>query len=399
MRILWVGTKTPWPPIDGGRLVAATTLQALAEAGHDLTLVAPFDPSREDAARAADGLREWCEPVLLESRPRAFAGTALASVARRRPLSVARHTLDAVRERVAQLLAARAFDVVHAEQPQALAQCQDALDRGVPVVLRAQNVEADLWAASAVGRPVLGVLARLEAGRMARFEGEAVRRTAATVALTARDADRLRVLSGTPEKVHHVAAPFPSSLPATESPLPGAPAVVLVGSGGWLPNQQGAAWFVRTVWPQVSGALPAAALHVFGDAVGAAVGESGVVRHPAPADSREAFAAGATLVVPLPYGSGVRMKILEAWARGVPVVATPAAALGLDAEDGRQLLLARTAAEFVAALRRLSGDPGLGSSLAAAGRESLAARHLPARIASDLASLYEECRARPTPRP
>jgi hypothetical protein len=397
MRILWVGTKPPWPPIDGGRLVAATTLQALAEAGHDLTLVAPFDPSRDDAARAADGLREWCEPVLVESRPRPLAGTALASVARRQPLSVVRHTLDAVRERVAQLLGARAFDVVHAEQPQALAQCRDAFDRGLPVVLRAQNVETDLWAASAVGRPILGVLARLEAARMARFEGEAVRRTAATVALTSRDADRLRALSGAPEKVRHVAAPFPSVLPAADSPLPGAPAVVLVGSGGWLPNQQGAAWFVRAVWPQVSRALPAASLHVFGEA--GAAGAARVVPHPALAESRQAFAPGAVMVVPLTFGSGVRMKILEAWARGVPVVATPAAAEGLDAEAGRELLLARGPEDFVAALRLLTLDSRLAPGLVARGRELLAARHAPARIASELTGLYEACQNRVTPTP
>jgi hypothetical protein len=394
MRILWVGTKPPWPPSDGGRLVAATTIQALTEAGHALTVVAPFDPSRDDAARAAEGLRPWCEPVLVASRPRAFAGAALASVARGQPLSVVRHALEAVGARVAELLSARAFDVVHAEQPQALAQCRHAFDRGVPVVLRAQNVEADLWAASAVGRPVLGLLARLEAGRMARFEGGAVRRTAATVALTVRDADRLRALSGAPEKVRHVAAPFPASLPAGEGPLPGAPAVTLVASGGWLPNQQGAAWFVRAVWPEVLRALPAARLHLFGDASGEAAGV-GVVRHVALTDSRQAFAAGSTVVVPLPFGSGVRMKILEAWARGVPVLATPAAALGLDAEDGRELLLARTAAEFTAALRRLSEDPALGPALAAAGRERLAARHLPARIAAELAGVYASCGVRP----
>jgi glycosyltransferase involved in cell wall biosynthesis len=66
----------------------------------------------------------------------------------------------------------------------------------------------------------------------------------------------------------------------------------------------------------------------------------GVETHPAPADSREAFAPGAILVVPLRIASGIRMKILEAWARGLPVVATPEAAAGLEAEDGRELLLA-----------------------------------------------------------
>jgi len=398
MRILWVGTKPPWPPIDGGRLVAALTLEALAGAGHELTLVAPFDPAREDVAGAVEALRSWCEPVLVPAPPRSFFRAALASVPRGKPLSVLRHSLDAVRQRVAGLLAARAFDVVHAEQPQALAQCEDAFDRGLPVVLRAQNVESDLWAAAAADRPVTGVLARLEARRMSRFEGQAVRRTSATLALTVRDAERLRALSGAPEKVHHAPAPFPASLPDADEPLPGAPAVVLVGSGGWLPNQQGAAWFLRAVWPQVRGVLPRAVLHVFGDA-GRADDAPGLVRHAALADSRQAFAPGAVLVVPLPFGSGVRMKVLEAWARGMPVVATPAAAEGLEAEDGRELLLARTAAEFAGALQRLSVDPRLAAALVTAGRERLAARHAPARVASQIGGVYAACLARPRPTP
>jgi glycosyltransferase involved in cell wall biosynthesis len=105
------------------------------------------------------------------------------------------------------------------------------------------------------------------------------------------------------------------------------------------------------------------------------------------------------LVVPLRFGSGVRMKVLEAWARGVPVVATPAAAEGLEAEDGRELLLARTPAEFAAALERLSLDPRLGAALVTAGRERLAARHDPARVASQIGGVYSACLSRPTPTP
>lgn len=398
MRILWVGTKPPWPPTDGGRLVAATTLQALSAAGNEVTLVAPFDPRREDGARGAEALREWCEPVLVPAAPRPLLRSAPLSLVRRQPVSVVRHTHASVRERVEEMLAGRPFDVVHAEQPQALAQCAAAFARGVPVVLRAQNVESDLWAAAAGGRPLAGALARIEAGRMARFEGGAVRAAAATIALTARDADRLGRLSGLPGKVHHVPAPFPASLPAAGAALPGEPAIVLVGSGGWLPNERGSTWFLSTVWPELRRALPAAVLHVFGDSPSAVTAAHGVAFHPAPADSREAFAPGAVLVVPLTFGSGVRMKVLESWARGVPVVATPAAALGLEAEDGRELLLATTARDFVEALQRLGREPGLGPSLVASGRQRLESGHAPQRVASRLAAVYETCLAPSRPR-
>jgi glycosyltransferase involved in cell wall biosynthesis len=233
---------------------------------------------------------------------------------------------------------------------------------------------------------------------MARFEAGAVRRTAATLALTEHDAARLRALSGEPGKVHRIAAPFPPVLPPGDEPLPGSPAVVLMGSGGWLPNARGTAWFLHEVWPQVRGALPGAFLHLFGEP-GPAPGGPGVVLHGTLQDSRRAFAPNSVLVVPLPFGSGIRMRILEAWARGVPVVATPQGADGLEAADGRDLMIARDPQDFVAALRRLASESRLAASLVAGGRQRLTSHHHPDGIAAQMSAVYADCVARPNAPP
>jgi len=94
------------------------------------------------------------------------------------------------------------------------------------------------------------------------------------------------------------------------------------------------------------------------------------------------------LVVPLHVASGVRMKILEAWARGVPVVSTPAGAQGMDATDGRELLLARDPQDFALALHRLHTEPGLIEHLTTSGRRTLAANHDPRTVAASLSDVY-----------
>jgi len=388
MKILWVGTKPPWPANDGGRLLAVVTLEALAHAGHQVTLVAPYLAGSLHEEGVTRALRRLCEPILLPVALPTRQRAALSSIAAREPVSVLRHTHPAVRERVAALLDGQGYDVVHAEQPQALAQCAPAFARGLPVVMRAQNVEADLWRAAA--RSLTALPARLEARRMARFEGRAVRRTAATIALTRRDADRLRELSGEPSKIHQVAAPFPPRMPAAEEPLAGAPAVVLMGSAGWLPNERGTAWFLGKVWPDVRRALPGALLHFFGEPRGAAAGP-GVVMHGPLEDSRQAFAPNAVLVVPVPFASGVRMRILEAWARGVPVLSSAQGAVGLDADEGRHLLVARSAADYVAGLRLLALDAKLGPALVGEARAFLAARHHPEIVGAGLSAVYADC--------
>jgi hypothetical protein len=278
------------------------------------------------------------------------------------------------------------FDLVHAEQLQALPQ---ALAARLPLVLRAQNVESDLWGAASRRRGGLaGRLLAAEARRLAAAEGAAVRRAAATVALTPADAARLAELAGTGARVHAVAAPFPPRLPVGKAALFGDPPVILLGSAGWLPNADSAAWFAASIWPDVRRALPGAVLHVFGEAVPVEQPATAVVAHPPPSDSAEAFAPRAILAVPLRIASGVRMKVLEAWARGVPVVATPEAVAGLDATHGCELLVAQDGAEFAAALARLHREPALARALVAAGRQRLAAHHAPAAVAARLTEIY-----------
>jgi glycosyltransferase involved in cell wall biosynthesis len=385
VRILWVATKAPAPPVDGGRLVSLLTLEALKEHGHELTVVSPIDAGAAVRSAIAARLEGLGRVVLVPARPSGLVAAALRTVFGATPLTVLRHASPAVRDRVEGLLSRESFDVVHAEQPQALAQVRRAEGLRVPVVLRAQNVESDLWGGASRTAGLLRPALAREARRLAAFEGRAVREAAATVALTACDASRLAELSGAADRVTCVPAPFPSRLPPAARPLAGAPAVLLFGSSGWRPNEEGARWFLGKVWPLVRAALPEAGLHVVGAPLAAS---AGVLGRAAPEDSRELFAEGAVLVVPLHVASGVRMKILEAWARGVPVVATRAGARGLDATDGRELLLADEPEAFVLALRRLHAEAGLAAALVAAGRERLAARHEPGAVAARLTEVY-----------
>jgi glycosyltransferase involved in cell wall biosynthesis len=395
MRLLWITTKPPLPPIDGGRLVAWTTLQALAGEGVEITLVAPVPPG-EDAAAIGEELSTVCSPRLIPVAPRRPASALLRSALGSRPYAIARHTIPAVAREVERLVAAERFDAVHAEQLHAFAQAGPGLKAGLPVVLRAQNVESDLWRAAARLHSWAGAWLAREARRLARYEGEAVRRAAVTVALTEPDAARLRQLAGGSASVVAIPPPFPAELPAADHGLSGEPPLVLLGSGGWLPNRDATRWFLAEVWPEVRSRAPGAILHLYAGApdVPSSVPE-GVKIHPAPSDSREAFAAGSILVVPLRLASGIRMKILEAWARGLPVVATPEAAAGLETEDGRDFLLAEDGPGFAGALGRLASEPGLEERLVAAGRRSLAARHDPATVGRRLLEAYGLAAERP----
>jgi hypothetical protein len=390
VNVLIVATKAPWPPVDGGRLLLLHTLQGLAAAGCRLTLVAPVDPASFDLAEVARALAPWCAPRLVPGAPRHVLVARLRAGGA--PLSIARHSLPAVRREVERLLREERFDLVHAEQLQALPQAEPAFARGLPVVLRAQNVESNLWSEAAFRSS--GWRRRFlwrQAHGLAAWEGRAVARASLTLALTEKDAAWLRTLSGEEDRIKVVRAPFPELPPGTR-PLPGDPAVVIFGSRGWWPNEESASWFVGEVWPAVRAAVPGAVLHLFG--TDPQLEAPNVVPHPPPADSAEVYAPGSILVVPLRLASGVRIKILEAWARGVPVVATPPAVAGLEAENGREVLTAWEPWQLAAAIARLHREPGLAAALVEAGRRALRERHEPGEIARRMVGEYEAVVAR-----
>jgi len=147
--------------------------------------------------------------------------------------------------------------------------------------------------------------------------------------------------------------------------------------------------FTRSAWPAIRARLPGARLHVFGNRHRCLEAPE-IHWYPSPTDSRDAFAPGSVMVVPLRIASGVRMKILEAWARRIPVVALPQAAAGLDASHGRELLLASSGEEFATALERLKEEPDLRASLVAAGTAALKRWHDPGQAAARLEEIYGE---------
>jgi hypothetical protein len=392
LRLLWIATKAPWPPRDGGRLLLFETLSALAAFGIRITLVAPVGRGEGAAAEAA--LRAVCEPRLVATRPRPRLLAAISASVSQRPYSLARHVRPALERQVALELSREAgsdpFDRVVAEQLQSFAQSAPAIGAGVPRLLRAQNVESDLW--RQLGEASRGFARSLllrEATRLARMERAAVEGASLTVALSAADGDRLRELAPRGARVEVLPPPFPDALPAAEQRLAGAPALVLFGSAGWEPNRRAERRFVDQFWPRIRATNPSAALHWFG---GSGPSRPGVFLHRPPRASEELFSPGSILVLPIEIASGVRMRILEAWARGVVLIASPQAASGLAAHDGRELLLARTADEFAMAVDRLATIPGLAERLISGGRARLAADHAPARFAARFHSLAERAR-------
>lgn len=147
--------------------------------------------------------------------------------------------------------------------------------------------------------------------------------------------------------------------------------LVVVANYGTDQNLDAAAFAAREVLPPLRRAIPGARIRLVGrraDRLSEFEGIDGLdLIGPVESVAGELARAHAVLV-PIRFGGGTRLKVVEALAYGVPVVSTRAGAEGIDAVDGEHLLLGDSALEITEAVRRLVREPGLQQRLVESGR-------------------------------
>jgi glycosyltransferase involved in cell wall biosynthesis len=117
---------------------------------------------------------------------------------------------------------------------------------------------------------------------------------------------------------------------------------------------------------------------------------AGVRLHADVADAALFARPMAIMIVPLFSGGGMRIKILEAMSLGKAVIATSIGAAGIDAEHGKNILVAEHAGAFAEAVAGLVADPSRARFIGAAGRQLVLARYTTDRVTSDLLPFYEQ---------
>ena len=172
--------------------------------------------------------------------------------------------------------------------------------------------------------------------------------------------------------------------------------VLFVGSYQHPPNVEGALWLVREVWPLVRRAHPGARLTLAGRAPPPSIQALAAADICVPgtvANLQPYYGRSTMMVAPIFWGSGVRIKILDALAYGLPLVTTAVAAEGIDLVQDQSALFAEQPAEFASAILRLLDDPALRIRLSAAGRAVVERDYDWNQIGRRLLGLFEGARA------
>lgn len=240
-----------------------------------------------------------------------------------------------------------------------------------------------------------------ETAAYARYERRIVRAAAATVVVGEDDARVLRRLA--PGRVVEV---VPNGVVLGAVPTPaeesGTPLVVFSGTMAYGPNIEAARYFAKEVWASVRSRVPDARFVIAGRMPTAEIlaldGRGGIEVWPDVADMGAVLRSAWVAVAPMRSGTGIKNKVLEAWAAGTPVVLTRMAANGLHLDADAARLVADDAEPLAARVVALLQDAAERHRLGLAAYR-LAARHswreAAARIDSLLNGVQVEARARP----
>jgi glycosyltransferase involved in cell wall biosynthesis len=166
--------------------------------------------------------------------------------------------------------------------------------------------------------------------------------------------------------------------------------LLFVGGFAHAPNVDAVLFFGREILPAIRRAVPDVIVTIVGDAPPEEVRRlaSDTVRIAGWVPDVKPYLDGHMVsIAPLRVGSGMKGKVGEAMAHGVPVVVTSIAAEGMDLTDGVTALIADSAAEFAGAVVRLLGDEPLYRRLSRNGREAARSRWSEAVVARDLLAL------------
>jgi polysaccharide biosynthesis protein PslH len=410
-RILFLTPQLPSPTRQGAAIRNWNLMVQLAK-GHALDLLTFGGADEAAAPRAARGGTPppWRQTVTVPP-PRRSAGRRLRRLLFSRQPDMADRLWSPpfVRE-LAELLSRERYDIVQVEGIELARYLlliarhrlpdYDPLlvfdDHNAEWLLQRRAARTDLRGSRSVPA---GLYSSVQQGRLRRFEARTMQTADLTLCVSEADAAALQPLA--PDRPLIVA---PNGVDAGYYSPEGIPRerprfdIVFSGTLDYRPNLDAVAWFVNDVWPLLKGEQDARRdrplrLGLVGrnppTEITRLAGNPGITVTGSVADDRPYFAGATVYILPMRYGGGVRLKLLNALAMGCAVVSTTAGAEGLATRDGEHLLLADDAPAFARAVARLLDDADLRARLGAAGRALVRERYDWASIAARVVAGYD----------
>jgi glycosyltransferase involved in cell wall biosynthesis len=376
MRILFLSSWFPYPPINGAKIRIYNLIRQLAY-DHEITLVSFAQTiGLQEAQAHIPLLEQYCRSVdVVAARP--FAPNSLRSLPgfiSAKPRSVVHANGHEMIRCVANRMRDCEYNVVVASEVGAPSATSLVATRiaGLPKVLDALEVGLAKEAYYTPTSRIRRIRPGLTWHKLRHFtRGLLLRSSACTVPSLQ---ERRNLLEIAPEHpcievvphcldLDHYTGSFGSPQPKT---------LVFTGSFTYHANLDAASYFLEEIYPRIKRNIPDVTLRIVGSTNGVALDAlsiddsvtfTGLLR-----DVRPVVSQSWLSVVPLRVGAGTRLKIIESMALGTPVVSTSKGAEGLEVAHGENILIADDPDAFAQAVQDMLSIPRIREKLATEGR-------------------------------
>jgi sugar transferase (PEP-CTERM/EpsH1 system associated) len=371
---LFLAHRIPFPPDRGDKIRTFHELKHLAGLG--TVHLACLADDEEDAANLA-GLREAIGPALGEAHVEVRRLSRVAAGARAlvegRPVSLTLFDSAALRGFVSRMLASGRIATVFAFSGQ--------MAQFVPEDCRARfvmdfgDVDSAKFEAYGAEGGAMAAVHRREGRMLAAFERSVAARADVSLFVSEAEADLFRRrsgLAGADIRALQNGVDLDYYDPEADFPRLNerGPLVVFTGQMDYAPNIDAVRWFAAEVMPMLPGARFAIVGRKPPEAVQRLAGPRTIVTGAVP-DVRSWLAAADVVAAPLRIARGIQNKVLEAMAMARPVVASPAAFEGIEAEPGLDLIVAGGAEAQAEAISGLLADPERAAAMGRSARRRM----------------------------
>lgn len=347
MKILFVCHRLPFPPNRGGKIRPFNMIQHLSQK-HEVVVASLAETEQE--LRDGKDLEKHCSEVIAELLPKPVRWRqACMALFTKEPSSVAYFRSSALHRRVQQKLREQKFDcvIVHCAF---VAQYVLGWEGGLRW-LDYGDLDSEKWAEYGEHRAFpLSLGYQFEAKKLRKYEAKLARLFHQCTVTTQGELDMYASLgASTPCRV------IPNGVDASYFSWPvqgsgNSRVIAFLGRMDYYPNIDGILYFAQDILPIIQKAIPDAQLRVIGSNPSQRIQDltriAGVTVTGHVPDVRPYLADAAVAIAPLRLARGTQNKILESMAMGIPVVATPQAAKGIQATPGTHLLVAGTPQVF-----------------------------------------------------
>jgi glycosyltransferase involved in cell wall biosynthesis len=354
MKFLVLTKKFPYPPIDGESLLVSAFNNVLKFRGHDIDILSYntikhfFDPDNMPV-NPNPYSNIWM--VYLDNRIKLTH--ALLNLFSPKPFHITRFINKEFEEKLTEILQSNYYDFIIAESIylhpffHVIRKYSQA-----KIILRAHNVEYEIWerliktSKYFLVKPYIIYLT----SKLKKYELTYIGDSDLLCTLTNRDLNKF-ITGGFIQNSLIVPAGIEGDnyKPAE---IKNAPILKIsfIGSLDWRPNSEGIQWFIEKCWLKSFISDDTIELHIAGRNTPQWMFKyqnKNLKIYGEVPDSKEFLNSCTVMIVPLLAGSGMRLKILEALALGRVVITTRIGLEGIEAQDGKEVLIADTPEEFV----------------------------------------------------